>query len=86
MKTYVIIPTEWDYENNNGEISHWQEQGCFTPSDIIDISERCGALVGCGKRQAMVMANKLKKDYSYVKFSLMVSEGTWGSMELVYEI
>ena len=85
MKTYVIIPVEWDYEKDtNGKIATLREQGCFVPSDIIEISERCGALVGCSKTSAIAMVKKLKKDYPYIKFNLLVSE-TWGNLELVKE-
>lgn len=82
-KTYVIMPTEWDYDKDTLKmIPYLRNHGCIVPCDITNVSERCGALVGVALRQATTITKELKKDYPYVKFELLVGE-TWGELKLI---
>ena len=80
-KTYVIMPTEWDTstEQNINHIKNLRDTGCFVPCDIIDVSERCGALIGVNSRTAINIAKSLKEDYPFITFELLEGE-TWGDL------
>lgn len=83
-KTYVIMPLEWDYDNDHFDmIKYLSNQGIIVPSDIVRLDELCGSME-CSKGYAVGTITKLKKEYPYVKFGLF--EGaTWGSLTIVEE-
>lgn len=82
MKSYSIIPTDWDY-NHSDKIREIQtEQGYFTPSLIPEIQRACGNLNTTNEKKAIEYAKKLKSTYPYICFALTIGS-CWGDMEMV---
>lgn len=83
-KTYVVMPTKWDYENDHSNtIKDLNNKGFFVPSDIPYLEQVCGALFQ-PLRQVKSFVEDLKSKWPFVKFTLFEGE-TWGELTMVEE-
>ena len=82
--TYVIMPTEWDYENDHSNtIEYLRDHGAYVPSDITYLVELCGAFFQPLKKVRHFVED-LKAKWPFVKFALYEGD-TWGELKLVKE-
>lgn len=83
MQYYSVLPNDWDYTKQD-KIKELKNQGCYTPYDIKEVAHSCGSLFPyiTTKTNAIKFTKRLKKEFPYVRFDLMVGK-TWGEMELV---